>query len=155
MPVAQRQARYSRIEYGPLPAYPLAMALSFDVAETGLPPVALVQFVEQCLDIDDKTVMDFSKSPITPEVFAAGWDRFSILHELIAKRLILRQYQDAATGLQHLESLPPGIQSVLDLATARARAQEAGRAFTAIAATYQARHGYGKALQGVQEATAG
>lgn len=126
-----------------------------DLAEAQLPPATLVDFVEGCLDVDDKTVMDFSKSPIAPEVFAAGWDRFSILHELIAKRLILEQYQDAAAALHDLEALPPGIQSVLDLATARARAQEAGKAFVAVAATFCNRQGYGQALRGVQEATAG
>lgn len=123
------------------------MALA-DLAETELPPAALMEFVERCLDIDDQTVMDFSKSPIAPEVFAAGWDRFSINRDLVAKRLVLEQYQEAAAALRNLEALPPGLQSVLDLATARARAQEAGRAFSAVASTFCDRHGYSKAVRG-------
>jgi hypothetical protein len=123
------------------------MALA-DLAETELPPAALVEYVERCLDIDDETVKNFDKSPIAPEVFAAGWDRFAILHDLIAKRLILEQYQEASATLEKLESLPPGIQSMPDLATARARADEAGRAFTAIAATFRLRYGYEVARRG-------
>lgn len=122
-----------------------------DHPETDLPPDTLVEFVLRCLDIDDKTIADFSgPPPMVHEVYAAGWDRFAILWDLIAKRLIAERCRDQLKALRDLEAQPPGEVPALDLTVAQVRAQEAGRAFAAVAGTYRDRHGYGRAARGLQ-----
>ncbi len=117
--------------------------------ETRLPPDTLVAFVKSCLDADDKTITNFKgPSPIASEVFTAGWDRFSIMHDLVAKRLVVESCEQAIRTLRAFEALPQDQVSLPHLWGARGRAWEASRAFNAIAATFRDRHGYGKAAAG-------
>lgn len=105
----------------------------------------LIVFVKACLDIDDATIVDLNKSPIAPEVYDVGWDRFAIGWEVDAKRRIIESYEEAARILREVE-----VDEVAPSRTrgiAQGRYEEAALAFLAVAMTYQSRHGYARALQ--------
>lgn len=115
-----------------------------EAVATELPPDSLVAFVEACLAIDDATIRKCTGSPITHEVYLAGWDRFSISAEIAAKQRIVDRYRDVLAELRQREQNGSSTMTLF----ARIRAEEAGRAFMAIALTYWDRHGYGKAWRG-------
>lgn len=127
-----------------------------DLAEAELPPATLVEFVKRCLNIDTTTIVDVAKPSIQREIYDIGWDRYAICWELTAKEQILERYKAVTAELQALEALPDTQRPAYaaELCAARARADEAGRAFLAIATTYKDRYGYGRAVRGIQDPTA-
>lgn len=116
-----------------------------NAASTNTEQDTLVAFVKACLDIDDATIVDLSKSPIAPKVYDVGWDRFAIGWELDAKRRIVENYEAVAAMLREVEAEDYAAQQTRW--TVRGRHEEAARAFLAVAMTYRGRYGYGQALR--------
>lgn len=113
--------------------------------ETEAEQDTLVAFVKACLDIDDATIVDLNKSPIAPEVYDVGWDRFAIGWEVDAKRQIVENYEAVAAMLREVEA--EDYKAPQTRWTVRGRHEEAARAFLAVAMTYRGRYGYGRALR--------